>query len=185
MKKTMLLLTFLGIYLSVSGQIILSADYDNSASAKKPMYYHYDIYNRINPVYGFNMPARTDNAKLCIVRPLGGISRRGEAQPDLCTYKWDGTKFYTDFSLLKKQIDGVYSKGIGIYQIVLDNPSWAFQRAADGSLPDGSLKVSTYGNAEPPRDYKAWANYLKDVMKFLIDTYRQRRDATSSVLHRP
>ena len=73
--------------------------------------------------------------------------------------------------MLKKQIDGILNKGFGIHQIVLDNPSWAFQRDSLGNFENDSLKVETYGNAEPPSDFNAWGNYLKEVMTFLIDTY--------------
>jgi len=73
--------------------------------------------------------------------------------------------------VLKKQIDGILNKGFGIHQIVLDNPSWAFQRDSLGNFENDSLKVETYGNAEPPSDFNAWGNYLKEVMTFLIDTY--------------
>ena len=58
---------------------------------------------------------------------------------------------------------------------MLDNPSWAFQRDSLGNFIGGALKVSTYGNAEPPRDFDAWANYLKEVMNFLVKTYGQQK----------
>ncbi|WP_298878652.1 alpha-1,4-L-rhamnosidase [uncultured Polaribacter sp.] len=154
-------------------QIVLKADYTDNANAKKVMPYHLNVYNRITPINGVNPARENKNAKFCIVRPLGGIAKKGIADVTKDSYKWDtkSKKFYTDFTLLKKQIDGVFDKGLEIHQIVLDNPSWAFQRNSNGILVGDSLKVATYGNAEPPRDYKAWANYLKEVMHFLIATY--------------
>lgn len=155
------------------GQIKIQADFTDQTNAKGVMPYHLNVYNRITPINGFNAPHSKVNTQLCIVRPLGGISHKGQADLAKDSYKWNAEegKFYTDFSLLKKQIDGVFHEGIGIYHLVLDNPSWAFQRAADGTLLGDTLKVSTYGNAEPPRDFEAWGSYLKEVMSFLITTY--------------
>lgn len=169
------LMFFSALVLDIHGQITLQTDYTNGAKAKGIISYHLNVYNRITPIKGFNTPHSKDNAKLCIVRPLGGIARKGKADLDKDSYKWDAEagKFYTDFTLLKKQIDGVFQEGVGIYQIVLDNPSWAFQRANDGTLTGDTLKVSTYGNAEPPRNYNAWANYIKEVMTFIVSTYGQ------------
>lgn len=156
----------------VQGQIILEADFTDSTKATKPIHFPMEIYNRISPINGFRAPVNA-NAKLCIVRPLGGKYSKGTADLSQDTYLWDETnqKFYTDFTLLKKQIDGVFKRGVGIHQIVLDNPSWAFQRDSLGKLEGDTLKIETYGNAEPPRDYNAWGNYLKDVINFLIATY--------------
>lgn len=153
-------------------QIVLKTDFTDATNAKQIMPYHLNVYNRITPINGVN-PTNNKNAKFCIVRPLGGIAKKGVADISKDSYKWDAKskKFYTDFSLLKKQLDGILSKGLAIHQIVLDNPSWAFQRNSKGKLVGDSLKVATYGNAEPPRDYKAWGNYLKKVMQFLVTTY--------------
>ncbi|WP_299016007.1 alpha-1,4-L-rhamnosidase [uncultured Polaribacter sp.] len=173
MKKCLLLLLLLVGFSCVSkAQIVLASDFTDVANAKQAMPYHLNVYNRITPINGVN-PANNKNAKFCIVRPLGGIAKKGVADLSKDSYKWNAKskKFYTDFSLLKKQLDGIFNDGKGIHQIVLDNPSWAFQRNAKGELVGDSLKVATYGNAEPPRDYKAWENYLKEVMRFLITTY--------------
>lgn len=167
------LLFCLGFSIVTQAQIILEADFTDNVAAKQTMSYHLNVYNRITPINGVNPVGDNKNAKLCIVRPLGGIAKKGEADITKDSYKWDAKseKFYTDFTLLKKQLDGIFDKGLEIYQIVLDNPSWAFQRDSKGKLVNDSLKVATYGNAEPPRDNKAWANYLKEVMQFLIGTY--------------
>ncbi|CAN0595236.1 unnamed protein product, partial [Ectocarpus sp. 12 AP-2014] len=99
------------------------------------------------------------------------ISSNGVADLSKDTYKWNGQEFVTDFTLLKTQIDRIYNSGFGVQQIVLDNPSWAFQRDENGNLPNNNYVVSTYGNAEPPVDFNAWANYLREVMEFLVDNY--------------
>jgi hypothetical protein len=177
--KALIIISLLSINFSVVtyAQIILETDFTDSKNAKQMMNYHLDVYNRITPINGVNSAGNNKNAKFCIVRPLGGIVKKGVADVAKDSYKWDAKsgKFYTDFTLLKKQIDGIYSKGQEIYQIVLDNPSWAFQRNSKGELIGNSLKIATYGNAEPPRDFNAWGNYLKEVMHFLVSTYGTKK----------
>lgn len=177
MKKAIVtfLILLCGLTLQLQGQISFEADFTDTTQARRAIHHPLDIYNRISPITGFASPV-TENAKLCIVRPLGGKYKDGSANISEDTYLWDEEQqtFFTDFTLLKKQIDGVFNKGFGIHQIVLDNPSWAFQRDSLGNLEGGSLKVSTYGNAEPPRDFNAWADYLKEVMNFLISTYGEQ-----------
>lgn len=162
--------------LSSFAQIELRTDFTDNSLSTGAVNYPLNVFNRISPINGFRKPI-TPNAKLCIVRPLGGKFSNGEADLSLDTYLWDevNKEFYTDFTLLKKQVDGVFNKGFGIHQIVLDNPSWAFQRDAQGNIEGGALKVSTYGNAEPPRDFDAWAAYLKEVMQFLVSTYGKEK----------
>lgn len=173
LKKFLLIVLFLGGFSVVSSaQIVLETDFTDAANAKQVMPYHLNVYNRITPINGVN-PTNNKNAKFCIVRPLGGIAKKDVADIRKDSYKWDANakKIYTDFTLLKKQIDVIFNEGQEIHQIVLDNPSWAFQRNSKGELVGDTLKVATYGNAEPPRDYKAWGNYVKEVMQFLIATY--------------
>ncbi|MGB3151625.1 MAG: Ig-like domain-containing protein [Maribacter sp.] len=154
--------------------IVLETDYTNNTTEKQNIKHHLNVFNRINPINGFRSPA-TENASLCVVRPLGGLTKDGKADLSRDTFKWDGEKFVTDFSLLKTQIDRIYNQGYGLHQIVLDNPSWAFQRNKQGVLIGGEYKTQTYGNAEPPVDFDMWAGYLRDVMQFLVETYGEER----------
>lgn len=172
MMKNTILIILCGLALQLNAQIKLETDFTDSTKATQVIHNPLDVYNRISPIDGFRKPA-TDNARLCIVRPLGGKYSNGGADLSLDTYLWDDVenKFYTDFTLLKKQIDGVFNSGLELHQLVLDNPSWAFQRDSVGNLPGGELTVSTYGNAEPPADFDAWTGYLKEVMTYLIATY--------------
>lgn len=167
------LLFCIGFSILAQSQIVLKTDFTDTANAKQVMPYHLNVYNRITPINGVNPAGANKNPKFCIVRPLGGIAKKGVADLTKDSYKWDASskKFYTDFTLLKKQIDGIFNESQEIHQIVLDNPSWAFQRNSKGELVGDSLRVSTYGNAEPPRDYKAWGNYVREVMEFLVDSY--------------
>ncbi|MHA7943613.1 alpha-1,4-L-rhamnosidase [Formosa sp. 3Alg 14/1] len=157
----------------IQAQIVLQTDFTDSENARQNIDYHFNVFNRITPLNGVKIKTPLGKPRVCIVRPLGGIVKNGKPDISKDSYKWDkkSKTFYTDFTVLKNQMDGVFNSGYAIHQIVLDNPSWAFQRNKNGELVADSLKVSTYGNAEPPKDYNAWSNYLKDVLKFLVNTY--------------
>lgn len=177
MKNWLNLGVFLLIIFSINAQdrVLLKADYTNTTRVKKNIQYPLNVFNRISPINGFRRPENIDQASLCLVRPLGGVATNGVPDLDRDTYKWDGDKFITDFAPLKKQIDNVLNAGLDVYQIVLDNPSWDFQRDANGNLPGGSYLGETYGNAEPPADFNAWAQYLRQVMNFLVTTYGREK----------
>lgn len=168
----LLVIIVFGSTLQGKSQICFDCNFTEKANLVSEIEYPFHVYNRISPINGFNIPLDSD-AKLCIVRPLGGKYKNGGPDLSMDTYLWNEEKgeFYTDFSLLKQQIDGVLNRGFKVHQIVLDNPSWAFQRDTIGKLNGDSLIVSTYGNAEPPRNNNAWSSYLKKVMQFLIETY--------------
>ena len=177
MKNWLKLSVFLLMSFSINAQdrVLLEADYTNTTRVKKNIQYPLNVFNRISPINGFRRPENIDQASLCLVRPLGGVATNGSPDLDRDTYKWDGDKFITDFAPLKKQIDNVLNAGLDVYQIVLDNPSWDFQRDANGNLPGGSYLGETYGNAEPPTDFNAWAQYLRQVMNFLVTTYGREK----------
>ena len=177
--KTYLVISlfFVAFWSSINAQnrILLEADYTNSSRTRENIKYPLNVFNRISPIRGFRRPQQLDEARLCLVRPLGGVAVNGEPDLERDTYRWDGRNFVTNFAPLKQQIDNVMRSGLGIYQIVLDNPSWDFQRDANGNLPGGTYLGETYGNAEPPTDFNAWAQYLRQVMSFLIETYGREK----------
>ncbi|MFS4483444.1 GH39 family glycosyl hydrolase [Hyunsoonleella sp. 2307UL5-6] len=161
-----LFLTLLTCF-SIKAQITLTTDFTNNSNRKQVMQNHLDTYNRIHPVNGVRQPIIA-NSGIGVVRPLGGISSGGQADLSKDSYLWNGTSFVTDFSSLETQIDKVLNAGFDLHQIVLDNPSWAFQRDNRGNLPGGNYVVSTYGNAMPPRSNTRWANYLKEAMRAIV-----------------
>lgn len=177
MKNWIKFIIFLSITFceNAQAQVLLEADYTNTTRVKKNIQYPLNVFNRISPINGFRRPENIDKASLCLVRPLGGVATNGSPDLDRDTYKWDGENFITNFEPLKRQIDNVFNAGLDIHQIVLDNPSWDFQRDANGNLPGGSYLGETYGNAEPPTNFNAWAQYLRDVMNFLITTYDREK----------
>ena len=64
-----------------------------------------------------------------------------------------------------------------IYQIVLDNPPWAFQRGyqfvetANGKDYLAKDRLGVYGNGLPPNDPNAWNQYIQAFIKHLVKTY--------------
>ena len=164
--------------------ITLSANFANSNNSTRILNNNIDTFNRIHPISGFRTPIIARSG-VCVVRPLGGIAAtndRGVRFADLSqdSYRWDpdSNSFVTDFSRLEEQIDNVQSRGLIIRMIVLDNPSWDFQRQADGTFPsnqpdtdeDGNPDyiINSFGNATPPVDNNAWAQYIRDVMNFIV-----------------
>ena len=166
MGRAVLAMVMLFVANQSHSQITLECDFASSESQRGPMHYHWNISNRISPMGRFNMPAG-ENPKITVVRPLGGKSKGGEKRIDEDTYKWDGKRYVYDWTPLKKQIDTIRSKAT-LYQLLIDNPPWAFQRGIDLK---GGTSVETYGNAWPPNDAKAWSAYIREMMRELIRTY--------------
>lgn len=134
------------------------------------MHYHWGISNRISPKEGFRMPV-SNPPLLNIVRPLGGKSKNGRKLIEQDTYKWDGSRYLYDWAPLKKQINVVRDRAV-LYQLLIDNPPWAFQRGIDLKGEGG---VETYGNAWPPNDPEAWSRYIQAMLKELVSTYGKER----------
>ncbi|MDF7823455.1 glycosyl hydrolase 53 family protein [Pontiellaceae bacterium B12227] len=146
--------------------VTLSCDFSNADNQRELMRYHWDVSNRISPMRRFNMPVG-DHPYICVVRPLGGKSREDQKLLEEDTYKWDGSSYVYDWAPLKTQIDTVQANG-RIFQLMIDNVPWAFQRGIDLK---GGKEVETYGNAWPPNDPEAWTVYIQEMMKELIRTY--------------
>ena len=151
-------------------QVTLSCDFSSSARRKKPMHYHWNVSNRISPIRRFNMPVG-ERPLINVVRPLGGKAKDGKKILEQDTYKWNGQEYVYDWVPLKQQIDTV-SKKARVYQLLIDNPPWAFQRGLDLK---GGKEVETYGNAWPPNDPDAWSSYIQAMLKELIKTYGRNK----------
>ena len=164
----------LGLLLTLRtwSQVTLQCDFTDPAARGKPMEYHWDIYNRISPMKPCN-PTGNPNGGLCVVRPLGGKALGGRMLIEEDTYKFDGNRYYYDWAPLKKQLDNAMARG-RIHQLVLDNPSWAFQRGIDRG---GRPETDTYGNAWPPNDPEAWAKYIEAMLEELIKLYGRQEVA--------
>lgn len=147
-----------------------------------------DANNKVGAVYDFfDVAVRTQNAsvnsfpadfgqtpQLNAVRMLGGWASKDIAAD---AYKWNGSQYVYDFAVVTNRIDGWLDAGWEIFQIVLDNPPWAFQRGFEFvDEPDGKhyLKKDAngvYGNGLPPDDPIAWHQFIQSLTTHLIKTY--------------
>lgn len=173
MKKIMAILLLLSVFMTAQAQTVtLSANFASNESRGDIMVDHLDTYNRINPVGGFRSPI-VNNAGIGVVRPLGGLALNGSADLSRDTYRWNAQarRYETDFTALIAQLDQIERQGFQIHQIVLDNPSWDFQRDSQGRFPSGQSDylINTYGNATPPTSNTRWANYLREAMTAIVD----------------
>jgi len=171
LKKTYnkaLLLLILMTAVNGSCQTILSCDFVDAMNKKETIQYNWNTYNTISPIDSFTKMDGPYN-QVNIVRPLGGKYDRktGKKLISEDTYKWDGEKYYYDWEPLKKILNNVLAQ-TKVYQIVLDNPSWAFQRGLNLKEEDS---FDTYGNPWAPNDPVAWANYIRAMINELIKTY--------------
>jgi len=160
------ILIMLSSALPGEASISLRSDFSTAENQRAPMRYHWEVSNRISPMRRFNMPVG-ENPYICVVRPLGGKSKDGKKLIDEDTYKWDGEQYVYDWAPLKMQIDTVQKKA-RIFQLMIDNVPWAFQRGLNIEAED---QVETYGNPWPPNDPEAWATYIQEMLKELVKTY--------------
>ncbi|MBK1825472.1 GH39 family glycosyl hydrolase [Haloferula rosea] len=166
MRFALFLSVFLTPTISLFSQVRLECDFSAPENRGNAMHYHWGISNRISPTRGFKIPV-SDPPFINIVRPLGGKSKDGKMLIHEDTCKWDGANYVYDWSPLKQQLDSVIRRA-AVYQVMIDNPPWAFQRGL--SIREDE-RVETYGNAWPPGDPKAWSDYIKAMMTELVDTY--------------
>jgi len=161
-------------WVKTNAVVTLSCDFTNQENKRSELYSFWNIHNRLDPYKHLGYPADRENAKINCIRVLGGWKTK---DPSIDAYQWDGTNYVYRFDLVKERIDFVRSKGMPIYQIVLDNVPWAFQRGIEFTEePDGEHylaehQYAQYGNAIPPNDYEAWAAFIRALMQELIDTY--------------
>ena len=169
------LLSLLVSLLELRGDVVLEADFTKEESALGVVYDFWDVHNRLPPFESINVPSLgKKGAKINCVRLLGGW-RSMDTSVD--AYKWDGEAYVYDWEVLKRRIDVVLASGMELYQFVLDNPPWAFQRGLTFvDEPDGIhyLKKdmnATYGNPVPPNDPEAWARFIEEMMRELVRSY--------------
>lgn len=170
----MLVAALLPLCLS-SAQITLRADFTDADRGMGELYAFWDVHNRLPPYKAVNVPALgREGAKINCVRLLGGW-RSEDSSVD--PYKWDGEKYIYDWAPLKERIDVVLNSGMELYQFVLDNPPWAFQRGLtfveqnDGINYLAADRNATYGNPVPPNDPQAWGEFIEAMLAELVDTY--------------
>lgn len=166
-----------------SGAVFVRADLTDSASINSPLHNMWQTANRIAPKPGVStLPGMRMNT----IRMIGGINKNvdGEKVPDLtydtATYNDLTQQYEYNFAPLTGRIDSIIKHGYVLYQIVVDQPPWVFQRGhsfmPDSQPYDGvsfkeKQRVSHYGNSLPPKDKVAYNQFLQAMMEHLIQVY--------------
>lgn len=167
---------------TASTEMVLSTDFTKDDTKIGPLYDFFDVAVRTERGNPKSKPATFGRPpKVNTVRMLGGWYNQ-----DLTgdTYQWDGEKYVYNFAAATQRIDSWIDNDWDIFQIVLDNPPWAFQRGHTFvEEPDGAHylkkdKVGVYGNGLPPNDAKAWNKYIQDFITHLIERYGKERVAS-------
>ncbi|NNM13583.1 MAG: hypothetical protein HKO58_04605, partial [Gammaproteobacteria bacterium] len=155
--------------------ITVKADFTDPQNQIGEIFDFFDVSVRTERANPLGTPAHFGRKKLVnTVRMLGGW-RNQDLNGD--TYQWNGEKYIYNFETATKRIDGWLNNNWGIFQIVLDNPPWAFQRGYDFvEQPDGKSylgkdRVGVYGNGLPPNDAKAWNRYMQAFINHLVEKY--------------
>ena len=171
---------------SFVAQVRLSADFTDDAKKNTPLHNIWSIANRISPTSGSNI--RPD-LKMNIVRMIGGIKKTVNGQNvkdldfDTCLYDSINNKYVYRFDRLTDRLDKIIYSQTEIHQIVLDQPSWAFQHGYT-FIPEGTRdninfredeQISIYGNSLPPANKQAYHDYIKALMTHLVDTYGEEK----------
>lgn len=161
---------------------VISSDYTDSDNQIGEVYDFFDVSVRTERGNPVEKPARLGrNAKVNMVRMLGGWYNQ-DLSGD--TYLWDGEKFTYNFEAATRRIDSWLENDWDIFQIVLDNPPWAFQEGYNFvDEPDGvhylaKDRVGVYGNGLPPKDPKAWNTYIQSFINHLVKKYGEETVAT-------
>ncbi|WP_371193787.1 hypothetical protein [Glaciecola sp. SC05] len=160
---------------SQTNHVTLSVDFSKSANATGEVFDFFDVSVRTQNASVNSIPAKFDRrAKVNTVRMLGGFFNK-DLQAD--TYKWDGENYVYDFKQATNRIDAWLGNDWDIFQIVLDNPPWAFQRGmvfvdeANGKDYLSKDARGVYGNVLPPNDPVAWRMYISAFIQHLVNTY--------------
>lgn len=153
----------------------LHADFSNTANEVTKVYDFFDVSVRTEHGNPRSKPATFGRrAKVNTVRMLGGWANQ-DLNGD--TYRWNGSEYVYNFDAATKRIDNWLINDWDIFQIVLDNPPWAFQRGytfvdqLDGKHYLKKDKVGVYGNGLPPNDAQAWNNYIQAFVQHLLQKY--------------
>ena len=186
MKKNLVLVLFAIFFSSINAQVNLSTDFTDDANKKEPLHNIWSIANRISPKNGSNI---RPGLKMNIVRMIGGIKKtvNGENVKDLdfdtCLYDSINNVYVYRFERLTERLDKILNSQTEIHQIVLDQPSWAFQHGYT-FIPTGTRdnvnfredeQISIYGNSLPPANKQAYHDYIKALMKHLVATYGEEK----------
>ena len=165
-----------------AGSVNITTDFTDASLMQYAVYDMYEVANRTSPSKNIRVrPGLSMNA----VRMVGGITKLedGVRVPDLdfdpARYDEATGQYIYNFAPLTERIDAVLNEDIELYQIVLDQPPWAFQQGFN-FIPEGQKdgvnfreneRISIYGNSLPPFDMPEYVKFLEALMQHLVDVY--------------
>ncbi len=159
--------------------VTLVSDFTDNHAQIGEVYDFFDVAVRTERGSPKSIPATFGRRpKVNTVRLLGGWFNQ-DLSGD--TYLWDGEQYIYNFEAAFAKLDSWLKGDWDIFQIVLDNPPWAFQRGYKFvEEPDGEHyllkdKVGVYGNGLPPNDATAWNNYIRAFITELVERYGKER----------
>lgn len=159
--------------------IILSSDFTDPKNHIGEIFDFFDVSVRTERGNPLGTPAHFGRRKqVNTVRMLGGW-RNQDLSGD--TYQWNGEKYIYNFESATQRIDAWLNNNWDIFQIVLDNPPWAFQRGykfvekADGNHYLAKDRIGVYGNGLPPNDAQAWNRYIQNFISHLVEKYGKQK----------
>lgn len=171
----------------VQAQVTVSTDLTSTDYKKQKIDDIWSVVNRISPINGVSV---TKKMSVNLVRMVGGINKtvNGKLVPDYdydpCRYDSIANKYIYNWTPLLTRINNVLKTKTKIFQIVLDQPCWAFQHGykfTSNSKPYNGKdfkeidRVSIYGNSLPPKDMNAYTLFVKEMMKKLVVTYGKKK----------
>ncbi|RCS28494.1 T9SS C-terminal target domain-containing protein [Polaribacter sp. WD7] len=181
-KEKLILVLSLFIFIGLEAQVTLSTDFTDNAKQNEPLHNIWSVANRISPKNGSNI---RPGLKMNTVRMIGGIKKVVDGKDvkdldfDTCLYDSINNKYVYRFEPLIDRINKIINSQTELLQIVLDQPSWAFQHGYT-FIPTGTRdnvnfredeQISIYGNSLPPADKQAYHDYIKALMTKLVETY--------------
>lgn len=185
MNKLLHTLFVLCNFLIMEAQVKLSTNFFDVNYKKELLHDAWQIANDISPMYEGNNdePQIRPDMKMNIIRLSGGIKKGSGKNLEYDMVKWsDGANdFVYDFTRLINVIDKANKHNDEIYQLVIDNVPWCFQRGynfvdLDKNSFDGVHfrkfeEIEQYGNALPPSDMYEYGEYVEALFQTLVDTY--------------
>ena len=170
-------------------QVNVTTNFLDGADKRASIYDVWQVANDISPSYEGSQDVAQirPDMKMNIIRLSGGIKDGKQKNTDYDMVRWsDAANDYVyDFSRLLNVINKADENGDKIYQMVIDNVPWCFQRGytfvdLDKNHYDGVHfrkfeEVEQYGNALPPYDMAEYGQYVEAFMQTLVDNYGMNR----------
>ena len=175
--------------LCTEAQVTLSTNFVDTAYREQVLHNVWQVANDISPHYkgSEDGPQIRPDLKMNIIRLSGGVENDGGKDTGYDMVEWSNitNDYVYDFARLLEVIDKADEHSDEIYQLVIDNVPWCFQRGytfvdLDKENFDGIHfrkfeEIEQYGNALPPGNMQEYGEYVEALMQTLVDKYGMDR----------